>query len=144
MPAHAGGVAVFRGGLKNGVATTVAATGTMDTNGTAAGGDQQLAQGTYPFALTYTAETRVYTASVGPVSFGGTLPVTFDGLPLEFDRFGFLQPSVTTAGEDETFTFTVSDINYNGETVPEPATLGLIGAAGLFALRRGRRSSSRV
>lgn len=98
----------------NGTSVTTFA---LDTNGTMAGGTQQLAAGSYTFNINYTAPAGIFTVTVGPMSFSTTLAATSFQVPGNADRldsFGFLQ--LNTSNVATTYTLNIANISYTGET----------------------------
>lgn len=109
--------------------------------------------GTYAFSFSYTPgasnNLTVHISSPGTDWRRENQPMDSSGIPWStpdvFDRFGFLQIGATaTANDALTFDVIVSDLNYTGESVPEPpaSTLAAIGAiaaiSGLSAPKAGR------
>lgn len=134
--------------------TTLTTTNTLTTTGAAPspanGPTAMLAAGTYPFSFSYVASTRLFSASVGPNFRNVTLPVGYASAdPDALTRFGFIQfgDQVVAAppNPQPPFTFTISDINYSGNSlIPEPATGMLLGLGMMttaFGVRRKRRIS---
>jgi hypothetical protein len=95
------------------IQATAAGGSTLSNVNLASGGSNtNIADGTYPFSLSYSGLSHVITASVG--SSTATHTYAFTGAN-DFNRFGFLQP-VASGTNATTFNVSVSSINYTGET----------------------------
>lgn len=95
--------------------------------------DANIPDGTYSFSLS-TDGSGLITASIG--SFSNSTSVTLPA-GTTFDTLGFGQSGGSDAA---TFTLSVSDITYTGQTpVPEPAGLAVLAAGGLLLAARRRR-----
>jgi hypothetical protein len=91
---------------------STAAAGTSVVNADLAnGGNENIADGTYAFSLTYNGTTHSISASIG--SFTASATYAYTGTA-DLNRFGFLQPANTA--DTSTFTASITNINYTGET----------------------------
>lgn len=86
--------------------------------------------GTYPDTYVIAAEVNGQTFNSGPLTGGA------DNFTLDFDRFGLHNYE---AASSRVATVFIDDLSYTA--IPEPASLGLVGAAGLMMLRRRRQSA---
>ncbi|MBA3481746.1 MAG: hypothetical protein H0T51_08020 [Pirellulales bacterium] len=116
-------------------------TGTVFKNLNTTNANSTFSNGTYPFNLTYNGAGNI-SGTFGAVNFSHTF-TTPANQSLAMDRFGFLQPA--SSGGQGSFSLTISDINYTGESqVPEPSALVLAGCiAPLAAWLRRKKTEGR-